>query len=58
MDKDNSQIEHNGSQHNINNSENSTQQHVAKLTATELSDQEAEMDALESRLFAMAGSRC
>lgn len=58
MDKDMSQIEHNSTLHNKNSSEISTQQQVSNRTVSELPDQEAEMDALESRLFAMARSRC
>ena len=53
-----SQVDQNHSLHNIKAAENSTQQHVSHHTENERVDQEAEMDALESRLFAMAGSRC
>ena len=58
MDKDKSQIEHNGPLHHHQVPENSTQQHVNNISELEVIDQEAEMDALESRLFAMAKSRC
>ena len=58
MDKDKSQMDHHSSQHNNIPHENSVQQHVSSLAENEPLDQEAEMDALESRLFAMARSRC
>lgn len=58
MDKDKSQIVNNHSLHNNKTTENFSQQHVGNITEHDTQDHEAEMDALESRLFAMAGSRC
>ncbi|MFA5825710.1 MAG: hypothetical protein WC825_07025 [Gallionellaceae bacterium] len=58
MDKDKSQMNHHGSLHHEKSPEDSAQQHVSHLPDQESLDQEADMDALEARLFAMAKSRC
>ena len=57
MDKDKSQLEHSSSLHNKNIPENAKQQHLGHISEHKQSDADAEMDALETRLFAMAGSR-
>ena len=57
MDKDQTQMNQHGSVHHEKNSEDSAQPHVSKLPEPGAIDQEAEMDGLEARLFAMAKSR-
>jgi len=59
MDKDQSQMNHHGSLHHEKSHEEYAQQHMSSLPSEQKSlDQEADMDALEARLFAMAKSRC
>jgi hypothetical protein len=53
-----SQINHHGSLHHEKSIEDSALLHVSSLPEQALLDHEAEMDALEARLFAMAKSRC
>lgn len=57
MDKDKSQMNHHGSLHHEKSPEGSAQLQVNNLSEPESRDQEAEMDALEAKLFAMAKSR-
>ena len=57
MDKDMTQIVINHTQHNNKSTESLSRQHTGNITELESLDHKAEMDALESRLFAMAGSR-
>ena len=57
MDKDKTQMNQHGALHHEKSSEDSTQQHVSKLPEPGDIDQEALMDGLEARLFAMAKSR-
>ena len=57
MDKDKTQMNHHGALHHEHSLDDSAQPHVSKLPEQGLDDQEAEMDALEARLFAMAKSR-
>jgi archaellum component FlaC len=56
MDKDKSQLNQHGSFHNEKGSSDSALRHVSNGQDQEQIDQEAEMDALEARLFAMAKS--
>jgi hypothetical protein len=56
MDKDKAQITDNNSLHRYMTTDNLSQQ-VPNITKDDLQEYEAEMDALELRLFAMAGSR-
>lgn len=58
MDKDKSQMNHHGSLHHEKSPDESASQHVSNLPEPESVDQDADMDALEARLFAMAKSRC
>lgn len=57
MDKDKSQMNQHGSLHHEKNPEDSAPQHVSGIPDQRSLDQEADMDALEARLFAMAKSR-
>ena len=57
MDKDKTQMNHHGELNHKHSFDDSAQPHVSKLSEQGLDDQEAEMDALEARLFAMAKSR-
>ena len=57
MNKDTSQVVINHSLHSNMNAENHAQTHLSSISEQEQQDQNAEMDALESRLFALAGSR-
>jgi len=58
MDKDQSQMNHHGLLHHEKNSEDSTQIHMSNLSEQDAVNKEAHLDALEAKLFAMAGSRC
>lgn len=57
MDTDKTQMNHHGVLHHEKNGEDATLTHVSSLSERGATDQEAEMDALEARLFAMAKSR-
>lgn len=57
MDKDQSQMNHHGSLHHEKSPEDAAQQHVSSIPDQKALNQ-ADMDALEARLFAMAKSRC
>ena len=56
MDKDKSHLNQHGSFHNEKSTCDSELRHVNNAQDQELPDQEAEMDVLEARLFAMAKS--
>ena len=58
MDKDKSQMNQHGSLHHEKGPDETVQQHVSGVPEQKPLDQEADMDALEARLFAMAKSRC
>jgi hypothetical protein len=58
MDKDQSQMNHHGALHHEKNHEDSAVQHVSNIPEQKSPDHDADMDALEARLFAMAKSRC
>ncbi len=56
MDKDKSQLAHNHSLHHNITTENFSQPSAGNVTEDEMLDHEAELDALEAKLFAMAGA--
>jgi hypothetical protein len=58
MDKDQSQMNLHGSLHHEKSPDEAVQHHVSNIPEQRSPDQEADMDALEARLFAMAKSRC
>jgi len=58
MDKDQSQMNHHGLLHHEKNPEDSTQTHMSNLSEQDTVNHEADLDELEAKLFAMAGSRC
>jgi hypothetical protein len=58
MDKDQSQMNHHGLLHHEKNAEDSAHVHVSAALEQKPLNHEADLDALEARLFAMAGSRC
>lgn len=58
MDKDQSQMNQHGLLHHEKSSEDSTHLHVSVALEQQSLDKAADLDALEARLFAMAGSRC
>jgi hypothetical protein len=57
MDKDKSQMNHYAFLHHEKKPEDATQHLDSSFSEHELRDQEAEMDKLEARLFAMARPR-
>ena len=57
MNKDTAQASHHGSLHHEKKHDESTLPHVSNLPEQFADNQEAEMDELEARLFAMAKSR-
>lgn len=58
MDKDQSQMNQHGLLHHEKGPEDSAHVHVSNTLEPKPLNQEADLDALEARLFAMAGSRC
>jgi hypothetical protein len=58
MDKDQSQMNQHGLLHHEKSPEESAHVHLSNTLEQKPLNQEADLDALEARLFAMAGSRC
>jgi hypothetical protein len=57
MDKDKAQTSHHGVLHHEKRHDDSALPHISNVTEQGAVDQEAEMDELEARLFAMAKLR-